>query len=259
MKVRTGRPLWRAMPLLIAATLAACAQPGSPGLIQQDPSAPIQTGQLLGGATKQITQDVHPDDGFLPHSELLAAGGPGKAALVYLNPKVNMAAYRQVLLDPVVVRAGPNSQLHNVPADQQQALANVLYADLFNSLNGPCRMARMPAPNTMRMRFALVDATEPNMAINTIATFAPYWSTGYSVSSLLFNKGVGYFSGTATGEGFATDSVSGTLLWEAADKRGGTTALVADTLDSWRDVHHVFEAWGVQLRTRLQELGVCQV
>ena len=42
------------------------------------------------------------------------------------------------------------------------------------------------------------------------------------MASFAFNKGVGYFSGTATGEGFATDAVNGELLWEAVDKRGGT-------------------------------------
>ena len=73
-----------------------------------------------------------------------------------------------------------------------------------------------------------------------------------------FNKGVGFFAGTATVEAFATDAVKGTLLWEAVDKRGGTTALVADTLDNWRDVRNAFQAWGVQLRTRLQDLGVCR-
>ena len=91
-----------------------------------------------------------------------------------------------------------------------------------------------------------------------MATYAPYASSAYSVASLAFNKGVGYFSGTATGEGFATDATSGALLWEAVDKRGGTTALVANTLDNRRDVRNLFKAWGVQLRERLQELGVCR-
>jgi hypothetical protein len=59
-------------------------------------------------------------------------------------------------------------------------------------------------------------------------------------------------------EAFGTDAAKGTLLWEAVDKRGGTTALVADTLDNWRDVRNSFRAWGVQLRTRLQDLRVCR-
>ena len=32
-----------------------------------------------------------------------------------------------------------------------------------------------------------------------------------------FNDGVGYFAGTATIEGYATDATDGTLLWETLE------------------------------------------
>ena len=57
-----------------------------------------------------------------------------------------------------------------------------------------------------------------------MATYAPYVSTAYSLASLAFNNGVGYFAGSATAQGYATDATTGALLWEAVDKRGGTTA-----------------------------------
>jgi hypothetical protein len=251
------RPISRPfIAVAIAAALAACSQgAGTPSPIEQQPNAMIQPGQIVGGGTKQMTEGVQPVGGFLPHPELLAPGGPGKAALVYLNP--NISSYRKVLLDPVTIWAGPNSELNQVPADQQRVLANAMYSDLYNALKGHCQMVQTASPDTVHLRFALVDTKEPNAVLNTVATYAPYASTAYSVASFAFNKGVGYFSGTATGEGFATDAVNGTLLWEAVDKRGGTTALVANTLDNWRDVRHVFEAWGILLRTRLQDLGVC--
>ncbi len=69
---------------------------------------------------------------------------------------------------------------------------------------------------------------------------------------------VGYFAGTATAEGYATDSVSGTLLWQIVDKRGGTTALVENTFDSWLDVHHAFKTWSTQLLKALQADGICR-
>jgi hypothetical protein len=49
----------------------------------------------------------------------------------------------------------------------------------------------------MRMRFALVDAKIPNATVNTVATYTRYASTAYSLASLAFNNGVGYFAGTA--------------------------------------------------------------
>jgi hypothetical protein len=55
-------------------------------------------------------------------------------------------------------------------------------------------------PGTIRLRFALVNATTPDAAVNTVATYAPYVSTAHSLASLAFNKGVSFFAGTATAE-----------------------------------------------------------
>lgn len=225
--------------------------------IKQDPNATIQEGQLVGGATKQMALDAPPASGFLPHPELLQPGGPGRADLLYLAPDARLSSYKKVMLDPVSIWAGSHSALNSVPADQQRALANLFYSELYNALRGHCTLVQSAQPNTIHFHIALVDTKEPNATINTVATYAPYASTAYSVASFAFNKGVGYFSGTATAQGFATDATSGKLLWEAVDKRGGTTALVANTLDNWRDIRHAFEAWGVQMRSRLVQLGVC--
>jgi hypothetical protein len=69
---------------------------------------------------------------------------------------------------------------------------------------------------------------------------------------------VGYFAGTATIEGYATDSTDGTLLWETLDKRGGTTALLENTLNTWLDIDHAFEAWSDRIASRMQDLGACR-
>ena len=119
-------------------------------------------------------------------------------------------------------------------------------------------MVTAPSPGTMRMRFALVDAKIPNSTVNTVATYTPYASTAYSLASLAFNNGVGYFAGTATAERYATDATNGGLLWEAVDKRSGTTALVENTLNNCNDIDHAFQAWSEQLASRIQELGTCR-
>jgi Protein of unknown function (DUF3313) len=119
-------------------------------------------------------------------------------------------------------------------------------------------MVTSPSPGTMRMRFALVDAKIPNATVNTVATYTPYASTACSLASLAFNSGVGYSAGNATAEGYATDATNGDLLWQAVDKKGGTTAVVENTLNTWNDVDHAFQAWSQQLASRMQELGACR-
>jgi Protein of unknown function (DUF3313) len=235
--------------LIIAGTLAACGQTGGGGM--------FQTGQIVGGGTKEIT-DVQPVAGFLPNASLLQPGGAGRIALVYRNPTANFGQYNKVLLDPVAIWTAPDSPLNDVPQSQRQAAANRFHADLYNALSKRCQMVTAPSPGTLRLRIALTDATTPNATVNTVATYTPYVSTGYGLASLAFNNGVGYFAGTATAEGYATDATTGTLLWEGVDKRGGTTAMAENTLNTWLDVDHAFDAWSQQLASRLQELGACR-
>jgi Protein of unknown function (DUF3313) len=240
----------RILALATITTLAACGESGGLGGM-------VQPGQIIGGGTKQIA-GVQPVGGFLPNPSLLNPGGAGQADLVYRSPVANFGSYNKVILEPVAIWAPPDSQLNTVAAEQRQAAANTFYSDLYNALRKRCQMVTSPSPGTMRMRFALVDAKIPNSTENTIATYTPYASTAYSLASLAFNNGVGYFAGTATAEGYATDATTGGLLWEAVDKRGGTTALVENTLNNWNDVDHAFKAWSEELASRMQQLGACR-
>ena len=58
---------------------------------------------------------------------------------MYLNPKANISAYRNVLLHARIVRSGPGSGLSGVPANQLRDVANAFYADLDNTLKASAR------------------------------------------------------------------------------------------------------------------------
>jgi len=249
-RVSGRRVAWRILTLATIATLAACAESGGLGGM-------VQPGQIIGGGTKQIA-GVQPVGGFLPNPSLLNPGGAGQADLVYRSPTANFASYNMIILEPVAIWAPPDSQLNTVPVEQRQAAANTFYSDLYDALGKRCQMVTSASPGAMRMRFALVDAKIPNSTANTVATYTPYASTAYSLASLAFNNGVGYFAGTATAEGYATDATDGGVLWEAVDKRGGTTALVENTLNNWNDIDHAFQAWSEELASRMQQLGACR-
>lgn len=241
----------RILALATIGALTACGQSGG------ELGGMVQPGQIVGGGTKQMA-GVQPVGGFLPNPSLLNSGGAEQADLVYRSPTANLASYNKLILEPVAIWAPPDSPLNTVPVEQRQAAANAFYSDLYNALSRRCQMVTAPSPGTMRMRFALVDAKIPNATVNTVATYTPYASTAYSLASLAFNNGVGYFAGTATAEGYATDATNGGLLWEAVDKRGGTTAVVENTLNNWNDIDHAFQAWSEQLAARMQELGACR-
>jgi hypothetical protein len=246
--VARSRP-WH-LTLLPVLAIAACAQ-------QNSPFANVQTGQLIGGGTEQVT-NVQPVGGFLPNSALLYRGGSGEPALLYRNPSVVVSSYHQVLLEPVTVWSSSTSVFTNLPSAQRQALADKFHSDLYQAVSKRCQMATTAAAGTLRLRFALVDATAPNAVLNTVATYTPYASSAYDAASFLFNKGVGYFAGSATVEGYATDASTGTLVWQAMDKRSGTTSMAENTLDTKLDINHAFTTWSDQLASRLAQVGVCR-
>ncbi|MBV8913833.1 MAG: DUF3313 domain-containing protein [Acetobacteraceae bacterium] len=248
-------PLALAASLVTAVTVAGCQQSGQ--FLQKESGGLFTPGQIIGGGTKQMS-DVQVAPGFLPNASLLQPGGSGQMDLVYLASGANPSRYNTVMLDPIVILASPGSPLGDVAPDQRRALANTFYSDLYTALSQHCRMGSVTSPGTLRARFALVDAKGTNAVEDTVATYAPYVGVAYGVTSTLFNKGVGYFAGTATVEGYVTDASTGTLLWQGVDRRGGTTAAVENTLDTWLDVHHAFTAWSNQIASKLQQLGVCR-
>ena len=242
---------WIWLPL--SGLLAACSSVQNLSL----DNGKIQTGQMVGGGTIEV-KGVQPVAGFLPDPSLLHAGGAGQVDLVYLTPNMQAYSNSRIWLEPVTVYTTPGSDLASVPLQQRQAVANTFTSDLYTAMKPHCRMARRAGADTLRVRFALVDAKVPNAAVDTVATYAPYESAAYGLASFAFNGGVGYFAGTATAESFATDTESGAIVWQAVDKRGGTTSAAENTLDTWLDVHHAFEAWSRQYVARLQQLGICQ-
>lgn len=239
----------RQLIICISLMLAACSQ-------QVDPLANIQKGQIIGGATKRIA-NAQPVGGFLPNVALLQPGGAGDPDLIYRSPNAQPSSYGRVLLEPVTVWSGPGSNFANLPPAQRQALANRFATNLRQTLSKHCTLTSRAAPGTIALRFALVDATAPNPVLNTLATYTPYASSAYDAASVLLNNGVGFLAGSATVEAYATDAVTGALIWEAVDKRGGTTSLAENTLNSQLDIDHAFQAWSDQLASRLVQTAIC--
>ena len=213
---------------------------------------------LLGGcaATKQVA-DVEPVGGFLPEPAALEPGKSGQTALVYLNPEARWSSYSKMLLEPVTVWTAGNSRLNTVPPEQRKALADTLYADRHEAAAQRCEMVTEPGPGTLRVHVALVDAEASNAALNTISTYVPQAHVLSSLTGYAFNDGVGFFAGSATVEGYATDATTGEVLWEGVDKRAGGNAVGTNTFNSWSDVDNAAKAWAEQMTKRLAELGAC--
>ena len=183
---------------------------------------------------------------------------PGRWDLVYFKPGFSFSNYSAILLAPVTIVSDSSSSLASASPEQREALANTYYSELYSALSAHCKMASSPAPGALRLTVALTDAKTSNSVVKTLATYTPYVMVAYKVGSVAFNSGAGYFSGTATSEAYATDAMSGDLLWQGVDKRAGSVALVQNTTNSWNDIDNAMKGWSEQAVKRLQEYGVCR-
>lgn len=212
-------------------------------------------------STTKETADLKLAPGFLPKPDLLKRGGPGEYAYIYNNTAVSQAGYNKVILEPVMIWTAPNSTLDRVPAEKRQALANDFYGNLYEKLSTHCQMVNIPTPGAIKIRVALVDAEQSDPLANTISTYVPQAHVLNSLTAFAFDDGIGAFAGTATAESYATDATggpgTGTLLWEAADRRGGANQIGTNTLNSWSDVQEAFQAWSEQAAQGLVKRGIC--
>jgi Protein of unknown function (DUF3313) len=223
-----------AMALAIVAALGACAE------------------------TKQVTlEQPPPASAVLPDPALLQKGTTGEVDRIYLNPSAHWASYTKVILDPVTIWTGRDSDMAKASPAEQKALADAFYTELHTAVAKRCEVVTEPSPGTMRWHIALVDATSVNPFLNTLSTYEPHIHLVDVAAGYVFDHGVAYWVGEATAEGYARDAMTGVLIWEGADERAGTKAWGRDTFNSWDDVDNAFKAWSEQFATRLTELGAC--
>ncbi len=82
---------------------------------------------LVGCGETQQTRSVG-QSGFLGDYSMLREGERGEALLVYNNPKASWKSYDKVIIDPVTIWLGKDSELQDVAPEDRQLLANDLWA-----------------------------------------------------------------------------------------------------------------------------------
>ena len=125
--------------------------------------------------TEQI-RDVDPS-GFLDpsvYAKLQPGKGELEAALVYRAPDADYAKYDKILLDPIVAFAPPGEQGDLQPQDKQ-ALLNNFYTLTARELEKDYPLVIGPEPKTLRLQFAMIEATKKNVTMDTISTLMSSW------------------------------------------------------------------------------------
>ncbi|HBP87154.1 MAG TPA: DUF3313 domain-containing protein [Nitrospirales bacterium] len=201
---------------------------------------------LFGCASTQQTRSVE-QSGFLGDYSMLKEGEKDETLLIYKNPDADWKKYTKVILDPVTIWIGQDSQLNDVEPEDRQRLADLFYVKLHEELKKDYEMVKSPGPDVMHMQAAITESEGSNPVLDTVSSIVPQLRVLTGVKGLA--TGVSGFTGSASVEMKVTDSMDKSLLAAAVDRRGGTKNLRGLT-NSWNDVEESFRYWAEKVRWR---------
>ncbi len=191
-------------------------------------------------ATKE--GNVPEDTGFLRAPDLLKPGKPGQAEQVYVKPGVDWSSYTKVLLDPVTVWRGKESQMKGVTPTQAQHMADYFYQLIHTALAKDYQMVTSPEANTLRISVAIIKLKESDVAMETVSTVVPQARLISSLASAGSGKPPS-FVGQASVQANVVDAETNELLGEGSDARVGGQSLNSVSMNSWTDVENIMTFW----------------
>jgi len=205
---------------------------------------------LSGCATTEQARSVEPS-GFLGDYSQLKPGEKNEALLYWIDPAVDFKTYGKIVIDPVTIWRSENSNIGDLPPEEQKNLQHYLYQAVKEALAKDYTIVETPETGTMRIRLALTEAAGSTVAGDIITTYLPPAILINAVKRL--STGTSAFVGKAAVELEIVDIVTNKRLAAAVDKRSGGKNYEG-SLSTWADVEQACDYWAERLRLRLEEL-----
>jgi hypothetical protein len=178
----------------------------------------------------------------LVNPDILVQGKDDQALYRYVNPKADIKQYTMVLLDPVMVYK--DAVLDKDEREDYQKLANNAFVYLTKELEKDYRIVKDPAPGTLRVQMAIVDADSSKPVRNTLSTIVPVGIALSLVKYTATGKQAGV--GEITVEMKITDASTGELLGAAVDRRVGGKEL-SKLWSGWHNADDALKYWAKKL------------
>ena len=204
---------------------------------------------LSACATTEQTSGAAPA-GFLKNYSQLRPGEEDEAQLIFIDPAADWAYYDKVMIDPVTVWHGEDSDLSRVPRKDLQTLADYLHWKLEMALEYDYTITERPGAGVLRIRAAITAAKGSAVMLDVVSTIGPPQLLSQAKKLV---TGTHAFVGRAAIEAEILDSLSGTRLAAMVDERAGGKTTTGVT-DKWSDVIEAYGYWADRLRLRLAEL-----
>jgi hypothetical protein len=207
----------------------------------------LQLGGCGVGSYQARSVDVK--ESPLVNPDILVKGTDDQALYRYVNPKADIKQYTMVLLDPVMVYK--DAALDKDERENYQKLANNAFIYLTKELEKDYRIVKDPAPGTLRVQMAIVDADSSKPVRNTLSTIVP---VGIALSLVKYTA-----TGKQSGVGEitvgmkVTDASTGELLGAALDRRVGGKEL-SKLWSGWHNADDALQYWAKKLSFALCDM-----
>jgi uncharacterized iron-regulated membrane protein len=132
-----------------------------------------------------------------------------------------------------------------VPPAEQERLTALFQESLTAALATKYQVVDRPAPGTMQVQVAILDAEAATPGLRSVSMVIPQarlLGTGYYAAS-----GTYPFVGGGQAAFKATDAVTGQVLGAGVDRRVGGGALQTAAQWQWGDAENAIKAWSQQL------------
>jgi hypothetical protein len=168
--------------------------------------------------------------------------------LVWKKKAVNFGRYDKVMMDRVVFYFSDQSDYQGIDPDELKELADLFHKAMAEALQDKYPFVDTPAPDVLRLRFAITEVEQSRPALNAVTTVLPI---GLGIS--LIKKGA---TGEHTNVGGASmelegiDSMTNERVFAAIDKEPGAKL---EGFSKWGAAEEAFEFWAKRLRKGLDE------
>lgn len=210
---------------------------------------------------------------FLTHADRLEPVPGDEGAYRWSDPKVNLAHYSRILLDPIQVQLASDAEYKTIDPAQLKALVDYFQQAIVNALGNAYPVVAKPGPEVLRVKITIVDLvpTKPEMSVVTLVV--PYATVADMASGAASGRPAGsapYLGRTGIAVQLI-DSRSGQVVAEYADTRVGRKYVVdtskgvdhavstgasnyVKAYSTWAYAQQAFDGWAHLLRTRLDHI-----
>lgn len=89
----------------------------------------------------------------------------------HYNPQTNWKKYNNLIIDPVIIYQGPDSQFGDMEHSDRQKLASYMQEKFAETLRSRFREGAAPSPTTLRLKLTLTGADTTPQVVGTFTKF----------------------------------------------------------------------------------------